>query len=574
MVAKITWEPSKLADVKPGCNELVVKTIQFGLQKMIMEKDVPIKVRDGTLLYCNVFRPMKSGRYAVVMSADVYGKDGDGRETHEKFATHGSVKTTEFTPFESPDPGYWVPLDYVVVKLALRGSSNSIGDLYPVSTKEAYDYYDAIEWAAVQEWSDGKVGLNGVSYLCMTQWPVAAMNPPHCKAIIPWEGVSDMYRDWSFHGGMPETAFNPYWYKSQCDRWGWQKCFIENMPEEMKKHPLIDEYWRDKIPDLSKIAMPMYVCASWSTQGLHTRGTLEGFKQASAKHKWLEIHGRKEWEVYYSREALERQRRFFDYFLTGIENDWLDTPKVRVEVRERFYDGMTYLENEWPIARTQYTKLFLDTTAMSLSPKAFAGECKLAYPANGVDGEVYGPQFKFKFERDTELTGNMKLKLWVSAEGSDDMDLFVGIKKLDRRGKEVNFPDLNHIEHGHVAPGWLRVSHRELDEARSTPCQPWLKHERIQKLKADEIVPVEVEILPSGTLFRAEETLVLLIQGAEILLIDQTRWPINAGQALPRVRCMHTETVNNGKHVIHAGGKYDSYLLVPVIPARGGQAAP
>jgi len=568
MVGAITWIPSKLEDVQPGRNDLVVKTVQFGLQKMIMEKDVPIRVRDGATLYCNVFRPVKPGKYAVVMSADVYGKDGDGRVTHDRFATHGSVKTTEFTPFESPDPGFWVPLDYVVVKLALRGSSNSIGDLYPVSTREAHDYYDAIEWAAVQEWSSGNVGLNGVSYLCMTQWPVAAMNPPHCKAVIPWEGVSDMYRDWSFHGGMPETSFNPYWYKSQMGRWGWQNCTIENLPAEMKKHPLIDEYWRDKMPDLSKIAMPMYVCASWSTQGLHTRGTLEGFKQAGSPHKWLEIHGRKEWETYYSREALERQRRFFDYFLKGIENDWLDTPKVRIEVRERFFDGVTRFENEWPIARTQATKLFLNTEMRLLSEKASAKEGRLDYSATGTEGEVYGPQFVFKFDHDTELTGNMKLRLWVSAEGSDDIDLFIGVKKRDRRGNEVHFPDLNHIEHGHVASGWLRVSHRELDEGRSTPLQPWLKHERLQKLKPGEIVPVEIEILPSGTLFRAGETLVLLIQGSEILLIDNTVWPINQGQSLPRVRCMHSETVNAGRHVIHAGGKYDSHLLVPVIPAR------
>jgi predicted acyl esterase len=568
MVGAITWIPSKLEDVQPGRNDLVVKTVQFGLQKMIMEKDVPIRVRDGATLYCNVFRPVKPGKYAVVMSADVYGKDGDGRVTHDRFATHGSVKTTEFTPFESPDPGFWVPLDYVVVKLALRGSSNSIGDLYPVSTREAHDYYDAIEWAAVQEWSSGNVGLNGVSYLCMTQWPVAAMNPPHCKAVIPWEGVSDMYRDWSFHGGMPETSFNPYWYRSQMGRWGWQNCTIENLPAEMKKHPLIDEYWRDKMPDLSKIAMPMYVCASWSTQGLHTRGTLEGFKQADSPHKWLEIHGRKEWETYYSREALERQRRFFDYFLKGIENDWLDTPKVRIEVRERFFDGVTRFENEWPIARTQATKLFLNTEARLLSEKASAKEGRLDYSATGTEGEVYGPQFVFKFDHDTELTGSMKLRLWVSAEGSDDMDLFIGVKKRDRRGNEVHFPDLNHIEHGHVASGWLRVSHRELDEGRSTPLQPWLKHERLQKLKPGEIVPVEIEILPSGTLFRAGETLVLLIQGSEILLIDNTVWPINQGQSLPRVRCMHSETVNEGRHVIHAGGKYDSHLLVPVIPAR------
>jgi len=149
----------------------------------------------------------------------------------------------------------------------------------------------------------------------------------------------------------------------------------------------------------------------------------------------------------------------------------------------------------------------------------------------------------------------MKLKLWVSAEGSDDMDLFLGIKKLDRRGKEVYFPDAIHIEPGQVATGWLRVSHRELDEEKSTPYQPWLKHERLLKLKDKEIVPVEIEIRPSGTLFRAGESLKLLIQGSEIITTGY--------------RYQHKETVNKGKHIIHSGAKYDSHLLVPVIPPQG-----
>jgi putative CocE/NonD family hydrolase len=119
----------------------------------------------------------------------------------------------KYLVFETPDPEVWVPQGYVVVKIDSRGAGKTPGFLDVNSPAESRDLYDAIEWAAVQDWSTGNVGLNGVSYLCMTQWPVAAMNPPHCKAIIPWEGVSDMYRDWSFHGGMPETAFNPYWYK-------------------------------------------------------------------------------------------------------------------------------------------------------------------------------------------------------------------------------------------------------------------------------------------------------------------------------------------------------------------------
>ena len=120
--------------------------------------------------------------------------------------------------------------------------------------------------------------------------------------------------------------------------------------------------------------------------------------------------------------------------------------------------------------------------------------------------------FKYTFDKDTELVGNMKLKLWVSTKDSDDMDLFAGIKKLDRRGNEVNFPDFNHIENGQVATGWLRVSHRELDQEKSTIAQPWHKHETELKLSQVDIVPVEIELLPSGTLFKQGETLEVVVK--------------------------------------------------------------
>ena len=324
-----------------------------------------------------------------------------------------------------------------------------------------------------------------------------------------------------------------------------------------KEHPLFDDYWKSKQAQLGKIKVPMYVGASWSTQGLHTRGALEGFRQSVSEYKWLEVHGRKEWEYYLSREVLERQKRFFDYFLKGIENDWMDTPRVRLEVRNRFYDGVTRFENEWPLARTNYTKLYLDAKQMTLSPSPTKDESKIAYSAQPDERAKQGLMFRMTFKEDTELTGYMKLKLWVSARGSDDMDLFVGIKKFDRRGYEVKLPDFNHIEHGHVANGWLRVSHRELDEERTTPYQPWLKHDKLLKLKENEIVPVEIEILPSSTLFRAGESLGLAVNGSQI---------INSN--LMPVRYQHLETVNEGEHIIHTGGIYDSYLLVPVIPEK------
>ncbi|WP_436895208.1 CocE/NonD family hydrolase [Mammaliicoccus sciuri] len=550
---KLTVTP--IEDIKEGINHIVVDSIQYGNQEMIMEKDVAVPMSDGAVLYVNVIRPNKPGKFPVVMSADTYGKDNKPKITNmgSLWPTLGAIPTSSITPEESPDPGFWVPNDYVVVKVALRGSAKSKGALYPWGLSEAKDYAEVIEWAGQQEWSNGNVGTNGVSYLAVTQWWVASLNPSHLKAMIPWEGLNDMYREIAFHGGIPDTGFYRFWYEGIVARW--PETEIEDLKKEQKLHTMFDEYWKGKQADLSAIKVPMFVCASWSTQGLHNRGTFEGFKQASSEDKWLKIHGRKEWESYYARESLEQQKEFFDYYLKGIENDWKDTPKVSYEVRDKFYRGNTKTATNFPLPNTKETALYLDGSDMTLKDLKPEASTKVSYNSESEGKDEV--RFNKVFNEDTELTGNMKLKLWVSAEEVDDIDLFVGIKKINKQGEEVNFPDFNHIEHGQVASGWLRVSHRELDTEKSTPLQPWHKHETELKLAKDEIVPVEIEILPSSTLFKKGEQLEVVVKASEVV----------KGNSTPglKTRYEHEETVNKGVHNIYAGDKYDSHLLIPVI---------
>lgn len=550
---KLTVTP--IEDIKEGINHIVVDSIQYGNQEMIMEKDVAVPMSDGAVLYVNVIRPNKPGKFPVVMSADTYGKDNKPKITNmgSLWPTLGAIPTSSITPEESPDPGFWVPNDYVVVKVALRGSAKSKGALYPWGLSEAKDYAEVIEWAGQQEWSNGNVGTNGVSYLAVTQWWVASLNPSHLKAMIPWEGLNDMYREIAFHGGIPDTGFYRFWYEGIVARW--PETEIEDLKKEQKLHTMFDEYWKGKQADLSAIKVPMFVCASWSTQGLHNRGTFEGFKQASSEDKWLKIHGRKEWESYYARESLEQQKEFFDYYLKGIENDWKDTPKVSYEVRDKFYRGNTKTATNFPLPNTKETALYLDGSDMTLKDLKPEASTKVSYNSESEGKDEV--RFNKVFNEDTELTGNMKLKLWVSAEEVNDIDLFVGIKKINKQGEEVNFPDFNHIEHGQVASGWLRVSHRKLDTEKSTPLQPWHKHETELKLAKDEIVPVEIEILPSSTLFKKGEQLEVVVKASEVV----------KGNSTPglKTRYEHEETVNKGVHNIYVGDKYDSHLLIPVI---------
>jgi hypothetical protein len=515
---------------------------------MIIDYDVAVRMRDGVRIYVDIYRPDREGKYPALVCWTPYGKF----RSNYDFITEPNVRLHEFNvskyaTFEGLDPIYWCRNDYVIINADSRGAWNSEGDLTYYSEEEAQDCYDLIEWASTQYWSSGKVAMGGVSYLAWTQWKVAAISPPHLVAINPWEGVSDFYREWTFHGGIPINRLAR-------TTSGYSRTRIEDVLEMRKRHPLFDDYWASKNPDLSKIVVPAFVVASWSDQCMHTRGTLEGFKRITSKDKWLIVHGRKKWWYFYQEENVEKQRQFFDMFLKGIDNHVKDWPKVTLEIREKFYVGNTRTENEWPLARTQYTKLFLNAREGTLNESPIEKETQVGYSVDNMWDKTQNAKFEFKFDKRTELTGHMKLKLWAEAYGSDDMDLFVAIQKTDRAGYLVGFPFDQKHDDGPVTLGWLRASHRELDEKRSTPYQPYHKHEREIKLKVSEIFPMEIEIIPSSTLFERGEKLRLVVQGSDIYYP-----PGMSG-------CSHTELVNKGKHVIHAGGEYDSHLLVPVIP--------
>jgi putative CocE/NonD family hydrolase len=244
----------------------------------------------------------------------------------------------------------------------------------------------------------------------------------------------------------------------------------------------------------ARAQVPALVAATWSDQGLHTRGSFEGFKQTSASEKWLYTHGRPKWSTFYGDGAVEFQRAFFDHFLKGRENGMDARPPVRLEVRETLEQYEVRFEDEWPLARTGYRELYLDGASGELSDTQPEDASVVEY-----DPLADSATCTITFDDDTELTGNMKLRLWVSTTGATDMDLFVGIRKLDVDGDEVHFYAKTGYTKGPVAMGWLRVSERALDEERSTPWQPVLSHDAPQPLTPGEIVPVDIEIVPSST---------------------------------------------------------------------------
>jgi uncharacterized protein len=541
-------EPLPLAESEyPGFIPRTVKD-----RGMTIEYDTAVKMRDGVTIYIDSFRPDKEGQFPVLIAWGPYGKHG--RRTIYAMMGNTGLNDEDFnkyTAFEAPDPVYWCRNGYIVINADPRGAWNSEGDLTFMSPQETEDLYDLIEWAGTQSWSNGKVGMLGVSYLAWSQWKVAALNPPHLAAICPWEGVSDFYREFATHGGIPETRFAVTWQNSVSRSHN----RVENFVEMEKQHPLFDAYWASKNADLSRIKVPAFIVASWTDHGLHNRGTLEGFKKIASRDKWLLVHGRKKWWHFYLPENVEKQRQFFNRFLKGIDNRVKDWPRVTLEIREKYFVGNTRTENEWPLARTQYLPLFLNAADRRLELNSAPQEAHVSYSVNDPADKTQNVRFEYRFPQRTELTGYMKLKLWVEAEGSDDMDLFIALEKIDRAGYVVQFPFFGNHNDGPAALGWLRVSHRELDEDQSTPCQPVHRHLREIKLKPGETVPVEIEIWPSSTLFEKGEKLRIVVQGSDIFTYPYERHTNE-----------HTATVNKGRHIIHTGGKYDSHLLVPVIP--------
>lgn len=357
------------------------------------------------------------------------------------------------------------------------------------------------------------------------------------------DGMCDLYRECGFHGGIPNSGFVACWNSGAGD---WM--------ETMKIHPFMDDYWKSKAPPVEDIEVPTYVIASWSDHAIHTRGSLAAYMRLGSEQKWLEVHGRNKWARMYTPESTRRQMAFFDRFLKGNANEVDTWPKVRLEVRERIDVGEERAEEQWPLERTRYTSLHLDAATGSLQLEPVETTSAISYDATATEPRA---MFSHVFEKTTELTGCFKLKLWVEAQGANDMDLFAAVQKLDASGEIVNFYYITRFRFGHAAHGWLRVSHRELDIENSKPYQPVHRHEREDLLEPGEIVPVEIEIWPSSTLFHAGEQLRLVVMGVD---------PFPPSD-LPGVEITrHPVTRNAGTHVIHTGGDYDSHLVIPVIP--------
>ena len=523
------------------CPELNPRTYECA-PGIICEQDVAVKMRDGVTIYVDIYRPKDKTNIPVIISWSFYGKrPGEGMSEWQIMGVApGTV--SKLTKFESTDPLYWCYKDYAIANVDPRGVGHSEGDVNCFGTQDARDGYDFIEWVAQQPWCNGKVGMGGNSAVAMSQWRIAAECPPHLACIAPWEGTSDIYRESIFEGGIPAISFNEFIVGSITS-----ENKVDDMVNMARKSPLMNAYWEDKIPDFSKIRIPVYCTACWNH--FHLRGAFQGFRKIKSKKKWMRAHREFEWPDGYNRENLAELELFFERYLKDIHNCWESTPRVRLEVMDahEFLYAKNRPERSFPIKRTEYKKLYLDAATARLSFEPVAATSSVSY-----DGNTGIANFDIKFEEDTEITGYMKLHMWVEADGHDDMDMFVNIQKLDTKGEWLPVDVLGEPHPG--TWGKMRVSHRSLDEDLSTDFQPIQSHLKEEKLSPGEIVPVDIEIVPISRFWHKGQSLRIQIAGRYIRegWFEPLTW----------------DTDNHGKHIIHTGGEYESYLQIPVIPPK------
>jgi len=575
---------------------------------MRIDWNVPITMDDGLVLYADVFRPMKDGKFPVILTYGPYAKnlafqDGYPSAWQRMVDKHPDVaagSTNKYQNWEVVDPEKWVPHDYVCVRVDSRGTGCSPGFIDHFSPRETKDFYDCIEWSGVQPWSNGKVGLNGISYYGMNQWEVASMQPPHLAAMCVWEGAADWYRDSTHHGGILST-FWENWYDMQVktvqygagERGGRSRvhgelvCGPETLSdEELAKnradfggqilaHPLDGQYYRDRSPVWEKIKTPLFTAANWGGQGLHPRGNFEGFVRAASRQKWLEAHGIEHWTHFYTDYGREQQLRFFDYFLHGKDTSWSKQPKVFLQIRHRGEKFEPRAENEWPLKRTRWTKYYLDPAGMTLATRKPSRGTRLAFEAMG-DGLTF---LTPPLAQDTEITGPSALKLWASSSTSD-ADFFIVLRVFTGDLKEIVFQGA--IDpHTPIAQGWLRASHRKLDKKLSKPYRPYHTHDQKQPLKKGQTVELDIEILPTCIAVPAGYRVGVSIRGKDYeygggsggKLSNFKNELSGCGPFLHNDPRDRPPAIFGGTTTLHFGRGKAPYVLLPIIPPKKRAAA-
>ena len=591
-------QPRQIRSGAAARNEL-----RRNIRGIIKTSEVRIPLRDGSYVCADVFRPAGGGHYPIIMSKGFYGKsfyhecicneeEAQAKEELEDRYFSGNPDGLQYENHESVDTSVWVPKGYICIRVDARGVCNSPGLQAPFSVQEAEDYYDAIEWAGVQPWSNGNVGLWGMSYLAMAQHNVASLQPPHLKAMVAQGTDADIYNEALYGGGIFGEGFWNWWWKAWS---GGNFCGERRETDWMARvhaTPFNDPVAygpRGSIfmrPEIGKALAPVWIVGPQTGAVIHQLGSSETFIHSTgAKAKRFDFIDA--WfPGCYSDASIADHQRWFDHWLKGIDTGVMNEAPVRIQLRTGDGGYRLVEESEWPIARTTYRRWYLDASPSDWQgdarrkdlmrikqspPKAeasasYKAELDLGKPILSPMGPIGGtPRWQTGISfvsdpmaEDMDLIGYMKAGLWVSST-STDMDVFVSLRVLDEAGREIRYDAAIHPAHPmYAAPvghGLLKASHRKLDEARTTKYWPTHSHAEADyaPLKNGEVVSLELGLNPSSATIR---------KGCRLRVDIQPYAPAGTPTRA------YDESYHAGAlNAIYTGPQHPSFIQLPIVPA-------
>ncbi|MBI2823010.1 MAG: CocE/NonD family hydrolase [Acidobacteria bacterium] len=556
---------------------------------MKAERDVMVPMRDGVRLAADIFSPEAEGKFPALLAMSPYGKGVQSLP----LASQPPGTPNYMPPIEAGNPHYFASRGYVHVIADVRGTGKSEGQYFGwQSRQESQDGYDFIEWIARQPWCDGNVGMVGISYYGEIQLNVAAEQPPHLKAIMPWNAPADFYRECTHHGGIRQMFFH-YLYVQRIGADTSISATVKDTPagelkrliEEIKAdpdlmihpeiwnfvdcpgkapcffdilvHPTDGPYYWERSPykKFDRIKIPFYTRSGWWAYGhMHLIGSFTNYLGIDAPRKLMidrPIAEERPLPDDYCEEVL----RWYDYWLKGIDTGVMSEPPIRL-----FIMGIDQWrpENEWPLARTEWTRFYLRRWGrLSTEPEPFPGkpDTFVQQPPDET-AEIASVQYQSDvLKSDMEVTGPMALYLHASID-QEDTNWIVSLRDVAPDGLEKE-----------MTKGFLKASHRAVDRGKSKPWQPYHPHLKPEPVVPGTIYEYAIEISPTAYVFKAGHRLKLLI-----LSMDHPKardWklaPATLGAShMPWHICSSRTTL----HRIYHDLEHPSALLLPVIPPTG-----
>jgi len=516
-----------------------------------LDENVYVTMRDGVKIAVDVYRPEAEGRYPGLLSTSAYIKD---LQQQPPELSHS---------IEAGATRFFVPKGYVHVIAQVRGSGLSQGQFNWYDSTEQRDGYELVEWIAQQPWCNGNVGMVGDSYFARTQWLIAAQKPPHLKCIAPFDAGTDEYRDTRHEGGLIRSGWLCAWGFDTILQCLWPGPVDGKLPPanlflNYGNNP--DDgpyYWeRSGWTKLDDIEVPVLSIAVAQGRG-HSRGQLWAYPRTKTPKKLIVVPPLGFFSNVFlirSKPINEQILRWFDYWLKGIDTGIMSEPPVAIcdsVTREWRY------ENEYPLARTKWTKFYLRSSPTGPATKPPYGLVSVEPPKNEEPDSYTTPE-----SLDLLATGKPVLA-YTTPPLEEDLRVWGPLSAV-LYGSSTTLDTAWFVKLGDVGPddqvtlltqGHLKASYREVDESNSRPGQPFHPFQNPALPEPNKIYDYQIEMLPIFYTFKKGHKIWIQIAS-------------NDFDYHTRLHTVYTYEMLPvpAKNTVYHNSTHPSHLLLPIIP--------